>query len=98
MSKQFSILVVSAVLGFASTAVLAQPVAMEERLLARGSVPDTTPQQRYTSAIKEAGGGYKLYLAECAAMAAAERSACRRDARAVYDREMAAARTILRRK
>lgn len=88
--------VTSAILAVSASAALAQPAAMEERLLERGSVPDTTPQQRYRSAINEAGGGYKVWLAECAAMAASERTACRREAKAVYDRDMAAARAILR--
>ena len=98
MSKKLSTLVAAALLALASSAALAQPVAMEERLLERGAVADVTPQQKYQTAIKEAGGGYKLYLAECATMAAAERSACRRDAKALYDRDMAAARAILRNK
>ena len=70
---------------------------MEEGLLARGAVADATQQQRYRTAINEAGGGYKLYLVECASLANAERSACRREAKAVYSRDMAAARQILRR-
>ncbi len=86
----------AAIFAMAASAALAQPVAMEEQLLERGAVPDTTPQQRYRTAINEAGGGYKLWLAECAAMAGAERTACRREAKAVYDRDMAAARAILR--
>jgi hypothetical protein len=96
MSKKFSALLASALLTLASSAVLAQPLSMEDKLLERGSVADTTPQQKYRTAINEAGGGYKVYLAECAAMAAAERNACRREAKAVYDRDMAAARAILR--
>jgi hypothetical protein len=86
----------SAILLVSASAALAQPAAMEERLLERGSIPDTTPQQRYRTAINEAGGGYKVWLAECAAMPAAERAACRREAKVVYDRDMAAARAILR--
>lgn len=96
MPNKFSSLLVSLVLAAAGSAALAQPVAIEEQLLERGAVADMTPQQRYRTAINEAGGGYKLYLAECAAMAAAERTACRRDAKALYDRDMAAARAILR--
>lgn len=69
---------------------------MEDRLIARGAVADVTPQQKYRTAINEAGGGYKIYLEECATLAAAERTACRRDAKALYDRDMAAARQILR--
>jgi hypothetical protein len=96
MNTPLSSFLASAVLAASASAALAQPVAIEEQLLARGAVADTTPQQRYRTAINEAGGGYKLWLAECAAMAAAERTACRREAKAVYDRDMAAARAILR--
>jgi hypothetical protein len=96
MNTPLSSFLASAILAVSASAALAQPVAIEEQLLARGAVADTTPQQRYRTAINEAGGGYKLWLAECAAMAAAERTACRREAKAVYDRDMAAARAILR--
>jgi ABC-type sugar transport system substrate-binding protein len=96
MPNKFSSLLASLVLAVTASATLAQPVAIQEQLLERGAVADTTPQQRYRTAINEASGGYKLYLAECAAMAAAERTACRRDAKTVYDRDMAAARAILR--
>lgn len=96
MTNRLSISFVSALLLASTSAVLSQPVALEERLLERGAVEDTTPQQRYRTAINEAGGGYKLYLVECASMPAAERTACRREAKAVYDRDMAAARQILR--
>ena len=64
----------------------------------RGAVADVTPQQKYRTAINEAGGGYKVYLEECATLAAAERTACRRDAKSLYNRDMAAARQILRSK
>lgn len=96
MNKTFSAFIASAILALSASAALAQPVAMEERLLERGAVADVTPQQRYRTAINEAGGGYKLWLAECAAMAASERTACRREAKVAYDRDMAAARAILR--
>lgn len=96
MSAKFSSLLVSTLLLAAGTAAIAQPAAMEDRLIARSAIADVTPQQKYRTAINEAGGGYKEYLAECASMAAAERMACRRDAKATYDRDMAAARQILR--
>ena len=96
MTTKLSGFLLSALLAVSASAALAQPVAIEERLLERGSVADITPQQRYRTAINEASGGYKLYLTECATMAAAERTACRRDAKALYDRDMAAARAILR--
>ena len=96
MTNRLSAFFVSALLLASTSAALSQPVSQEERLLERGAVEDTTPQQKYRTAINEAGGGYKLYLAECASMPATERTACRREAKAVYDRDMATARQILR--
>ena len=98
MSAKFSALLVSAALISAGSAVMAQPAAMEDSLIARGAVADVTPQQKYRTAINEAGGGYKVYLEECVTLAAAERTACRRDAKILFDRDMAAARQILRNK
>lgn len=68
----------------------------DEASLARGAVPDTTPQQRYNTAIREAGGGLKVSLQECRAMAAADRRACEAQARARYQADMAKAKGILR--
>lgn len=96
MNMPLSAFLTSAILAVSTSAALAQPAEIHERLLERGAVADMTPQQHYRTAINEAGGGYKLWLAECAAMAAAERTACRREAKVAYDRDMAAARAILR--
>ena len=98
MSAKFSALLISAALITAGSAVMAQPAAMEDSLIARGAVADITPQQKYRTAINEAGGGYKVYLEECATLAAAERTVCRRAAKMLFDRDMAAARQILRSK
>ena len=68
----------------------------EAQSLARGSVEDVTPQQKYRTAIREAGGGYKEWLRECANLAANDRRGCTMDAKATYDRDMANARLILR--
>ncbi|MFN7156162.1 MAG: hypothetical protein ACK4OE_21030 [Acidovorax sp.] len=68
----------------------------EEASLQRGSVPDVTPQQRYQSAIREAGGGLKVSLEECRAMMAAERKSCDSQARSRYQADMAAAKAMLR--
>lgn len=68
----------------------------DEASLARGAVPDTTPQQRYQTAIREAGGGLKVSLEECRAMVAADRRACESQARARYQADMAKAKRILR--
>lgn len=68
----------------------------EEASLQRGSVPDVTPQQRYQSAIREAGGGLKVSLEECRAIMAAERKSCDSQARSRYQADMAAAKAMLR--
>ena len=68
----------------------------DEASLARGAVPDTTPQQRYQTAIREAGGGLKVSLEECRTMAAAERRSCESQARARYQADMATAKAMLR--
>lgn len=68
----------------------------DEASLARGAVPDTTPQQRYQTAIREAGGGLKVSLEECRSMVAADRRACESQARARYQADMAKAKGILR--
>lgn len=68
----------------------------DEASLQRGSVPDMTPQQRYNTAIREAGGGMKVSLEECRAMAGGERRSCEAQARARYQADMAAAREFLR--
>lgn len=67
-----------------------------EQSLARGAVEDTTPQQKYRTAIREAGGGYKEWLRECDQLPSADRRACTIEAKATYDRDMAQAQMILR--
>ncbi|MDZ7863823.1 hypothetical protein [Acidovorax sp.] len=68
----------------------------DEASLQRGAVEDMTPQQRYSTAIREAGGGMRVSLEECRAMATAERRACEAQARARYQADMAAAKEFLR--
>ncbi|MFN3436104.1 MAG: hypothetical protein ACK41V_00260 [Acidovorax sp.] len=80
-------------LAVAPSVALAQS---EEASLQRGTVPDVTPQQRYQSAIREAGGGLKVSLEECRAMVTAERRACESQARSRYQADMAAAKAMLR--
>lgn len=67
----------------------------DEASLARGAVPDTTPQQRYQTAIREAGGGLKVSLEECRTLSAPERSSCESAARARYQADMARAKAML---
>ena len=65
------------------------------RSLERGSVEDVTPQQKYQTAIREAGGAYKESLRECD-HTPGDRRACTLEAKATYDRDMAQAKLILR--
>jgi hypothetical protein len=68
----------------------------DETSLSRGAVPDTTPQQRYQTAIREAGGGLKVSLEECRTMPSADRRSCESQARARYQADMAKAKAMLR--
>ena len=68
----------------------------DEQSLTKGAVEDVTPQQKYRTAIREAGGGYKEWLRECDHMPSADRRACALEAKATYDRDMAEAQMILR--
>ncbi|GKT25184.1 hypothetical protein [Acidovorax sp. SUPP3334] len=68
----------------------------DQASLDRGARPDTTPAQRYQTAIREAGGGLKVALQECREGDAGARKSCEADARARYKADMAAAREMLR--
>ena len=68
----------------------------DEQSLARGAIEDVTPQQKYRTAIRETGGGYKEWLRECIRLPVAEGRSCRLEAKATYDRDMAQAKLILR--
>lgn len=90
-----SILVVIALVALGSPAQAS--TVGDEQSLRRGSVEDVSPQQRYQSAIREAGGAYKAALRECAqGSRSAERSQCMREAKTTYDSDMAQARSALR--
>lgn len=68
----------------------------EAASLARGAQPDTTAQQRYQSAIREAGGGLKVAKAECQQEPAQARKACLTEAQARYKEDMAQAKAMLK--
>src|SRR5882724_5967284 len=55
---------------------------------ARWDTPDTTPQQRYDTAKKEAMGGYQQALSDCKALSGAEKSDCTKEAKANFERDM----------
>jgi hypothetical protein len=81
-----------------SALVMALPAFAQgdEASLPRGASPDATPQQRYQTAIREAGGGLKVSLEECRTLVAVERKGCESTARARYKADMDAARAMLR--
>ena len=93
-TQYFRALVLAAVLGASAGVVCASP-ASDEQALAKGAVEDVTPQQKYNTAIREAGGGYKEWLRECNNGPADLRRACSAEAKATYDRDMARAKLIL---
>lgn len=62
--------------------------------LERGARADTTAEQRYQTAIREAGGGLKVAMAECRTMPASERKACASEAQSNYKKDMALAREM----
>ena len=78
----------------AASFVHASPMS-DNQSLQRGAVEDITPQQKYRTAIREAGGGYKESLRECNRGGGEDQRACSREAKATYDRDMAEAKLIL---
>ena len=91
-----AVLVAALALGGVLSFPVSAQAQSDEASLARGAVPDTTPQQRYQSAIREAGGGLKVSLEECRSMPTAARKRCESEARARYQSDMAAAKALLR--
>lgn len=83
--------------GIGTAALLSLPglagAQNHEASLERGSHPDVTAQQRCQTAIREAGGGLKLSLAQCREEAA-NRKACEREARARHKEDMQYARKL----
>ena len=79
---------------FIANAAHSSPTS-DDQSLVRGAVEDVTPQQKYRSAIREAGGAYKESLRECDRVMGDERRACTREAKQTYDRDMADAKLFL---
>lgn len=81
---------------FLAASVAHSSSTSDNQSLQRGAVEDVTPQQKYRSAIREAGGAYKESLRDCNRTPGFDRRACTLDAKVAYDRDMAEARLILR--
>ncbi len=93
---KFEILTMLTSACLATIGVVHASSSSDEQSLRRGAVEDVTPQQKYQSAIREAGGAQKEALRECALLAPDARLACAREAKATYAREMATAKLILK--
>ena len=59
--------------------------------LERALVPDTTPEQRYATARREAYGAFHQAQADCQGQPASERKACLREAQQQLDLDLKAA-------
>ncbi len=81
---------------FVVAAVAHASPASDEQSLQRGGVEDVTPQQKYQSAIREAGGAYKESLRECSQASIGDRVACASQAKATYNRDMEEAKVLAR--
>jgi hypothetical protein len=62
---------------------------------ARWTTPDTTPQQRYETAKKEANAAYQMVLGDCRALSGKEKSDCTKEAKTNYDHDLAEAKKQL---
>jgi len=62
---------------------------------ARWTTPDTTPQQRYNTALKEATAAYQQALEDCKALKGRERADCIKEAKAGHDQDLAEAKKQL---
>lgn len=82
--------------GMLAAVPLTAAAQSDEASLQKGAMPDVTPQQRYQSGIREAGGGLKVSLEECRAMAGADRKGCESQAQARYRADMARAKAMLK--
>lgn len=85
---------VSCALMVSAAAALALP--SEAVQLEQAQREDVTAQQKYQTMLNEAHGGLKVNLEACRAMPAADRASCTQEAQALFRRDMARARDILR--
>ena len=80
----------------ALAAGMASALPPESVQLQNAQVEDVTAQQKYQTMINEAHGGLKINMEACRAQPAASRGACAKEAQALFQKDMAAARSILR--
>lgn len=91
-------LLLSVVLALATQSAFAVRVSSEQGAdPARWYVEDATPQAKFQTMKKEVDAAYKEAMTECKAMPAADRGACMKDARAIFQADMASAKSVLMR-
>ena len=90
-------LLLPALLALATQSALAVKVSEPGADPARWYVEDTTPQAKYQTMKKEVEAAYKEATTECKAVPTADRSACMKQARAIYQADMASAKSVLMR-
>lgn len=66
-----------------------------EREPANWTKEDATPKARYQTSLKEAKAAYRENLAQCKSMSGSERAACNKEARTVYQDDLALAKKKL---
>ncbi|HSV53315.1 MAG TPA: hypothetical protein VLJ57_14450 [Burkholderiaceae bacterium] len=92
MIKHFSLIAVAALV-VAGSAFAMPPESVQ---LEKAQSEDVTAQQKYQTMIAEAGGGLKINMEACRGQPAQGRGTCVKEAQALYQKDMAAARDILR--
>ncbi|MEO8385264.1 MAG: hypothetical protein ABI583_08480, partial [Betaproteobacteria bacterium] len=83
VSRFFQSLALATVLG-ASASMVSASSNNDDQALAKGEMEDVTPQQKYNTAIREAGGAYKEWLRECNNGPTVQRRACVAEAKSTY--------------
>jgi hypothetical protein len=91
-----SCLLAATLFALGATAAASTQDERDAAALERAAQPDATPQQFYDSAIREAGGAYKLALEDCKSLKGAEHAACLKEANATYRSDMAEAHKLLK--
>lgn len=78
---------------------LSVPATAQETLVkdpARWSIEDTTPKARYQTLKKEADAAQRENLKQCKAMAANEKKECMKEAKTLYQQDLARAKQALK--
>ncbi|HVK55480.1 MAG TPA: hypothetical protein VM532_10685 [Burkholderiales bacterium] len=95
MHKSFRITVVCLLSSLSGLAIANLPPAVEEKDPTAWYQEDLTPKAQYETAKKEAGAAYREALNDCREKRGAEKTACVKEAKAVYTQDLAEAKKLL---